>query len=93
MTRRGANVTMREVASSANSYAHCNYYIYQDTFSTYDTQFLQKICFHGFILFSVFLIPVYHYMIWYFSVMGDVKGEGRGLLVSKETGDLNRKEG
>ena len=28
----GAN--MREVASSANSYANCHYDIYQDTFST-----------------------------------------------------------
>ena len=30
----GANFTMREVASSANSYANCHYDIYQDTFST-----------------------------------------------------------
>ena len=37
----GANFTMREVASCANSYGNCHYYIYQDTFSTYDTQFLQ----------------------------------------------------
>ena len=29
----GANFTMREVASSANSYANCHYDIYQDTFS------------------------------------------------------------
>ena len=29
-----ANFTMREVASSANSYANCHYDIYQDTFST-----------------------------------------------------------
>ena len=36
----GANFTMREVASSANSYANCHYDIYQDTFSTYDTKFL-----------------------------------------------------
>ena len=36
----GANVTMREVASSANSYANCHYDIFQGTFSTEDTQFL-----------------------------------------------------
>ena len=30
----GANFTMREVASSANSYANCHYDIYQDTLST-----------------------------------------------------------
>ena len=30
----GANFTMREVASCANSYANCQYDIYQDTFST-----------------------------------------------------------
>ena len=30
----GANFTMREVASSANSYANCKYDIYQDTFIT-----------------------------------------------------------
>ena len=30
----GANFTMREVASSANSCASCHYDIYQDTFST-----------------------------------------------------------
>ena len=29
----GASVMMREVASSANSYANCHYDIYQDTFS------------------------------------------------------------
>ena len=28
----GANFTLREVASSANSYANCHYDIYQDTF-------------------------------------------------------------
>ena len=33
----GANFTMREVASSANSCANCHYDIYQDTFSTSDT--------------------------------------------------------
>ena len=36
----GANFIMREVASSPNSYADCHYDSYQDTFSTYDTQFL-----------------------------------------------------
>ena len=30
----GVNFTMREVASSANSYANCKYDIYQDTFIT-----------------------------------------------------------
>ena len=30
----GPNLTMREVASSANGYANCHYDIYQDTFST-----------------------------------------------------------
>ena len=30
----GANVTMREVASSANDYGNCHYDISQDTFST-----------------------------------------------------------
>ena len=30
----GVNFTMREAASSANSYANCQYDIYQDTFST-----------------------------------------------------------
>ena len=30
----GANFTMSEVVSSANSYANCHYDIYQDTFST-----------------------------------------------------------
>ena len=30
----GANLTMREVASSTNSYADCHYDIFQDTFST-----------------------------------------------------------
>ena len=34
----GANFIMREVASSANSYANFHYDIYQDTFSTSDTQ-------------------------------------------------------
>ena len=46
----GANFTMREVAYSANSYANCHHDIYQDTFSTEDTQFLWVIGFHGFIL-------------------------------------------
>ena len=64
-----ANFTMREVASSANIYANCHYDIYQDTFSPEDTQFLQVIGFHGFILFSVSLIPVYYHRIWYFPVM------------------------
>ena len=36
----GANLTMREVALSASSCADCHYDIYQDTFSTSDTQFL-----------------------------------------------------
>ena len=31
--RLGANFTMKEVASSVNSYANCPYDIYQDTFS------------------------------------------------------------
>ena len=30
----GANFTISEVASSANSYANCHYDIYQDTLST-----------------------------------------------------------
>ena len=30
----GANFTMREVASSANSYTNCHYDIFQGTFST-----------------------------------------------------------
>ena len=30
----GANLTMREVAPSANSYANCHYDIYQGTFNT-----------------------------------------------------------
>ena len=30
----GANFTLREVASSINSYANCHYDIYQDTSST-----------------------------------------------------------
>ena len=30
----GANFTMEEVASSANSYANCHYDIYRNTFST-----------------------------------------------------------
>ena len=30
----GANFTMEEVASSANSYANCHYDIYWNTFST-----------------------------------------------------------
>ena len=34
MMELGANFTMREVASIANSYANCHYDIYQDTFST-----------------------------------------------------------
>ena len=33
----GANFTMREVASSANSYANCHYDIDLDTFSISDT--------------------------------------------------------
>ena len=32
-----ANFTMKEVASSANSYANCHFDIYHDTFSTLDT--------------------------------------------------------
>ena len=44
----GANFTMMEVASSANNCAICHYNIYQGTFSTYDTQFLYVIGFHGF---------------------------------------------
>ena len=36
----GANFIIREVPSSANIYANCHY-IYQDTFSTYDTQFIE----------------------------------------------------
>ena len=41
--RLGANLTMRKVASSADSYGNCHYDIYdiyQGTFSTWDTQFL-----------------------------------------------------
>ena len=34
MMGRGANFTMREVVSSANSYAYCRYDIYQNSFST-----------------------------------------------------------
>ena len=34
VTGLGANFTMREVASSANSYTNCHYDIYQDTLST-----------------------------------------------------------
>ena len=30
----GANITMSEVASSANGFANCDYDIYQDTFRT-----------------------------------------------------------
>ena len=45
-----ANFTMKEVASSTNSYANCHYDIYQGTFSTYETQFLQVIGFLGFVL-------------------------------------------
>ena len=36
----GANFIMREVASSANSYANFHYDIYQDTFSTSDSLIL-----------------------------------------------------
>ena len=35
----GDNFTMKEVVSSANSCANCHYDIYQDTFSTWDTQY------------------------------------------------------
>ena len=52
----GANFFIREVASSANNYANCHYGIYQDTFSSEDTQFLLVIGFHGFIL-IVFSLP------------------------------------
>ena len=48
-----ANFTMMEVASSANNCAICHYNIYQDTFSTYDTQFLYVIGFHGFTTWKV----------------------------------------
>ena len=34
MMEIGANFTMREVASSAKSYANCHYDLYQKTFST-----------------------------------------------------------
>ena len=40
MMRPGANFTMREVASSANSYANFHYDIYQDMFSTSDSLIL-----------------------------------------------------
>ena len=40
MMELGANFSMKEVASNANSYANCHYDIYQDTFNTEDTQFL-----------------------------------------------------
>ena len=80
MTGLGANFNMREVASSASSCANCHYDIYQDTFSTSDTQFLQVTCFHGFILVSVSLIPVYHHRIWYFPVIGGVKMRVAGCM-------------
>ena len=35
----GANFTVKEAASSANSYGNCDYDIYQNTFSTQGTQF------------------------------------------------------
>ena len=77
---------MREVASSDNSCANCHYDIYQDTFST------GVIGFHGFILFSVSLIPVDHHRIWHFLVMGVKRRRegGRGLYASKERGDIKK---
>ena len=51
----GANFTMEKVAFSANSFANCHYDIHQDTLST-NTQFLEVIGFHGFIL-IVFSLP------------------------------------
>ena len=36
----GTNFTMREVPFSANTYPNYHYDIYQDTFCTYDPQFL-----------------------------------------------------
>ena len=55
MTGLGANFTIREVASNNSSCDNCHC-IYQGTFSTYDT--VSMISFHGFVLFSVSLIPV-----------------------------------
>ena len=79
MMGRGANFTMREVASSASNCADCHYDIYHDTF-------LEVICFHGFILFSVSLIPVYHHRIWYFPVMGGIKRTVAGCMFLKKGG-------
>ena len=42
---------------------------------------IRNIGFHGFILFSVSLIPVYHHRIWYFPMMGCVKIMGVGVRV------------
>ena len=81
----GANFIIREVPSSANIYANCHY-IYQDTFSTYDTQFLQVIGFHDVVSFSVSLIPLYHHRIQYFPVMGVKGGGGGGCIFLRKEG-------
>ena len=92
MMRLGANFIMREVASSANSCADCHYDIYHRTHSVLKTQFLQVIVFHGFILFSVSLILLYHHRICYFPMMGvERDGEEVGLHVSKKMGNEKRK--
>ena len=82
----GANFTMREVASCANSYANCHYDIYQ---YLRHTVYIGN-GFHGVILFSVSLIPVYHRRIWYFPVIGVKRGVG--LHVSKERGNIKTGE-
>ena len=54
---------------------------------------------HGFVLFSVSPIPVYHHRIWYFPVMGGVKREsgvrGGDMFLTKggisKQGDEERK--
>ena len=56
------------------------------THSVLNTQFLQVTDFHGFILFSVSLIPVYHRRIRYFPVMGVVKSGLVGVHFFKERG-------
>ena len=64
------------------------------THSVLNTQFLQVTDFHGFILFSVSLIPVYHRRIWHFPMMGvqrDRGNEGKGdCMFLKKTGISRR---
>ena len=81
----GANFTLRDMLILTMTSIR--------THSVLKTQFLWVIGFHGSILFSVSLIPVYRHRIWYFPMMVVKRrgGEGRGWHVSEEKGDEKRK--